>query len=75
MPVPADLAALLDKRYENSSLTEVLAAPVAALQGVSEGDGKLLHQAFNITTVADLGTSEYFRTAHALATLVELGAK
>lgn len=75
MPVPADLAVLLDKKYENLAMTEVLAAPVSALAGVSDGDGELLQKAFNITTVADLGNSRYFQAAHALVMLAELGAK
>lgn len=75
MPVPADLAVLLDKKFENATLSEVLAAPVSALEGVSVGDGELLKQAFNIATVADLGKSKYFQAAHALSMLAELGAK
>lgn len=75
MPVPADLSVLLDKKYEESTMTEVLAAPVSALQGVSNGDAQLLKQAFNIATVADLGNSKYFQAAHALVMLAELGAK
>ena len=75
MPVPADLAVLLDKKYENLPLTAILAAPVSALAGVSDGDGELLQKAFNITTVADLGASKYFQAAHALVMLADLGAK
>jgi len=73
--VPADLAKLLDKAYEDKTLTEVLAAPVSALAGVSDGDADHLKQAFNIKSVADLGKSKAFAAAHALAALAELGAK
>lgn len=75
MAVPTDLAKLLDKAYEDKTLTEVLAAPVAALAGVSDGDAELLKQAFNIKTVDDLGSNKYFRAAHALHNLAELGGK
>jgi hypothetical protein len=42
-----------------------------SLKGVSEGDAQLLKQAFNITTVRDLGTSKYFLWAQAVAKLAE----
>ncbi len=75
MAVPADLAKLLDKSYEDETLTAVLAAPVSALAGVSEGDAEALQKAFGVKTVADLGANKYFRAAHALGALAELGAK
>ncbi len=75
MAVPADLAVLLDKAWEAKTLSEVLAAPVSALAGVSDGDAKLLDQAFHIRTVADLGKNKHFRAAHALTSLADLGAK
>ncbi len=37
MAVAINLDAFLVKTYENGSLAEVLAAPVSALAGVSEG--------------------------------------
>ncbi len=75
MAVPADLAKLLDKDFEDKTLTEVLAAPVSALAGVSDSDADLLKQAFNVKTVADLGKNKYFKAAYALTSLSELGAK
>jgi hypothetical protein len=75
MPVPVNLDAVLDKAYENVPLAEVLAAPVSALAGVSDGDAELLKQAFNIKTVGDLGKNKYFRAAQLLAQLAEDGAK
>ncbi len=73
MPVTADLGKLVDKAYQDKTLTEIVDAPVSALSGVSDGDAKLLKEAFNITTVGDLGRNPYFRTAHALVALT--GAK
>ncbi len=73
MPVTADLTKLVDKAYQDKTLTEVVDAPVSALAGVSDGDAKLLKDAFNITTVGDLGRNPYFRTANALVALT--GAK
>ena len=69
MAVSVELAMALDKAYEEKSLTEILAAPVAALAGVSEADGELLKQAFGIKTVADLGSNKYFAVAGALVAL------
>ena len=70
MPVSANLDKILDKAYENSTLAEVLAAPVAALAGVTDSDGEHLQAAFGIKTVGDLGKNKYFRAA---AALVDLG--
>jgi hypothetical protein len=69
MAVTADLAKLLDKAYEDKNLTELVDAPVAALAGVSDGDAKLLADAFNIKTVGDLGRNKYFRAAAAIVDL------
>jgi len=73
--VSADLAQLLDKAWEDKSLSEVLAAPVDALQGVSAGDAEALRSAFNVRTVGDLGRNKFFRAAQALALLGDAGAK
>jgi hypothetical protein len=71
MPINADLDKILDKAYEEKSLTELVNAPVGALSGVSEGDAKLLQEAFNIKTVGDLGRNKFFRAAAALVDLAE----
>ncbi|MEU9888478.1 hypothetical protein [Sphaerisporangium sp. NPDC051011] len=67
----ADLAKLLDKEYEDKTLPEIVKAPVSALAGVSDGDAKLLKEAFRINTVGDLGRNKYFRTAVALTDLAD----
>lgn len=75
MAVSADLAAFLDREWEDKTLSEVLRAPVSALAGVSDGDAEALKSAFNIKTVGDLGKNKYFRAAQAMALLGEAGAK
>jgi hypothetical protein len=65
MAVTADLAKVLDKAYEDKTLAELVDAPVSALSGVSEGDAKLLAEAFNIKPIGDLGRNKYFRAATA----------
>ena len=66
-----DIAGKIDKAYEDKSVAELADAPVDALKGVSEGDAKLLKEAFNITTVRDLGTNKFFLWAQAVAKLAE----
>ncbi|MFC7880694.1 hypothetical protein ACFUVV_02210 [Streptomyces sp. NPDC057376] len=64
-----DLDKVLDKAWSDKSLPEVMAAPVAALKGVSDRDGELLQEAFGVKTVADLADLKYVRWAQALAAL------
>ncbi|MCT2589174.1 hypothetical protein LHJ74_04350 [Streptomyces sp. N2-109] len=64
-----DLDKMLDKAWADKSLPEILAAPVAALKGVSDRDGELLQEAFGVKTVADLAELKYARWARALASL------
>jgi hypothetical protein len=71
VPVSADLSKVLDKEYEEKTLAELVDAPVAALAGVSEGDAKLLQEAFNIKTVGDLGRNKFFRTAASIVMLAD----
>ncbi|MBI4856674.1 MAG: hypothetical protein HY818_08040 [Acetobacterium woodii] len=59
----------LDKAFESKTLKEILDAPVSALAGVSETDGKLLEEAFGIKTVADLGKNKYFLWAQSITNL------
>jgi len=75
MPVSVNLDSILDKQYESSSLSDILAAPVEALAGVSEGDAAALKSAFNVTTVGDLGKNKYFAAAVALYDLSQAGGK
>lgn len=64
-----DLDKVLDKAWADKPLGEVLAAPVAALKGVTEKDGELLREAFGVKSVADLGELKYVRWAQALVAL------
>lgn len=64
-----DLSKMLDKAWADKPLSEVLAAPVSALKGVSDRDGELLAEAFGAKTVADLADLKYARWASTLAAL------
>jgi len=59
------------KKYENLTLREVAASPVDAIAGISEGDAKLLREAFKVKTVADLAKLKYVKWAQAICTLAE----
>lgn len=69
MAVNVDLDTVLDKAYENSTLEEILAAPVSALAGVTDGDAEHLKAAFGINTVRDLGANKHFAAAGVLVAL------
>lgn len=69
MALTVDLAKVLDKKYEDGKLTDVLDAPVSALSGVSDADAEALKTAFGIKTVRDLGRNKHFRAAAALLDL------
>jgi hypothetical protein len=71
MAVNADLGKILDRAYEDKGLAELADAPVSALAGVSEGDAKLLAEAFNIKSIGDLGRNKHFRAAAAIVALAE----
>jgi hypothetical protein len=71
MPVSADLSKYLEKGYADSSLDEILAAPLSALTGVTEDDAEALKRAFRIKTVADLGRNKYFLAAQAMVQLTK----
>lgn len=66
------IADLVDKKYESKTFSEVFTAPVSALQGISENDGKLLDEAFSIKTVEDLADCKYFKWARLIKKSVEL---
>ena len=73
MAVSADLAKLLDKAYEDKTLSEVLAASPAALSGLTDAHAEQLKAVLGIDTIAELGSNKYFRAAAALVALQELG--
>ena len=64
-----DLNNVLDKAWADKTLPEIMAAPVAALKGVSDRSGELLYEALGIKTIADLASLPYARAAQALAEL------
>ncbi|MGH9279253.1 MAG: hypothetical protein ACRD12_14250 [Acidimicrobiales bacterium] len=65
----ADLAKILDKAYEDKDFKELAAAPISALEGVSDGDAQHLKAAFGIETVRDLATNKFVLWAQAINVL------
>ncbi|MCL2214702.1 MAG: hypothetical protein FWC06_05765 [Treponema sp.] len=61
----------VDKKFESMTLKQLVSAPVDALQGVSEGDAKLLKEAFNVKTISDLAKLKYVKWAKAICVLAE----
>ena len=61
----------VDKKYEQLTLKEIANSPVDALSGVSEGDAKLLKEAFNVKTVSDFANLKYVKWAQAICTLAD----
>ncbi|MCL2244938.1 MAG: hypothetical protein FWC03_10810 [Treponema sp.] len=61
----------VDKKYESMTLKELAGAPVDAIQGISEGDAKLLKEAFKVKTVSDLAKLKYVKWAQAICVLAE----
>jgi hypothetical protein len=62
----ADIARFLDKAYEKMEFTELVNAPVDALQGLSKGDAEALLKALNIKTIGDLATNKFVLVAQAI---------
>lgn len=62
----------IDKAYESKSLKELADSPISALQGLSEGDAKLLLDAFKVRTIRDLANLKYVKWAKAIVTLAEV---
>ena len=61
----------LDKDFEGKPLKEILKAPVSALEGVSDADGKKLQEAFGIKSIGELADCKYFHWAVAIKTLAD----
>ncbi len=62
----------LDKAYESKSLKELVDAPIAALQGVSDKDAKLLDEAFGIKTIREFAELKYVKWAQAIVALAQV---
>uniref|UniRef100_A0A7S1D6K2 Uncharacterized protein n=1 Tax=Cyclophora tenuis TaxID=216820 RepID=A0A7S1D6K2_CYCTE len=55
----------VDKEYEPKTLTEIVEAPISALEGLTENAEELLKE-FGVKSVGDLATWKYCRWAEAI---------
>jgi len=69
--MPINVNKAVDKAYETKSLKEIAAAPVAALEGLSDEQGKLLEK-LGIKTIRDLGDWKFANWARAIVELSKL---
>ena len=65
----ADLAAFLDKAFEDKSFDELADAPVDALAGISKSDADALKQALGIKTIRQLAEHKVILVAQAIVGL------
>ena len=72
MAVTVNLDAVLDPEFQNSSLTDLVDAPVSALSGVSEEEAAGLEQAFGIKTIGDLAGNTFVRAAVAITEMAKV---
>ncbi len=59
------------KGYDDKSFSELAAAPVDALKGISKKDAQLLFKAFHIRTVEDLANLKYTQWAREICELAD----
>jgi D-alanine-D-alanine ligase len=69
--MPINVNKAVDKAYETKTLKEIADAPVAALEGLSDEQGKLLAQ-LKIKTIRDLGEWKFAAWARAIVDLSKL---
>jgi len=67
-----EVSKMLDKAYHGKTAKELVDSPVSALNGVSEGDEKLLKEAFNVKTIGDLADLKFVIWAQTIANLAKL---
>ena len=56
----------LDKAFEDKTGKELVLAPAAALQGVSDKDNERLQRSFKIETIKDMAECEWYQKALAI---------
>ena len=61
----------VDKAYESKTLKEICAAPVSAIEGLTDEHGKVLEK-LGIKTIGDLGEWKYAKWARAIVELSKL---
>lgn len=63
----------LIKSYEGKPASELVKAPIFALQGVSEGDAVKMKEAFGIDNIREMAALKYYQRAKAIARMAKEG--
>ena len=63
---------VIDKKYEELPIKELVNAPVSAISGVSESDAGLLKKTFGIDTIKELAENKYVKIAQTIAAMASL---
>ena len=66
-----ELHKMVVKAYDGLTPAELADAPIAALRGVSEANGRKLRSAFGIRSISDMATSKLFERADGVVTLAD----
>ena len=61
----------VDKAYEETPFAELVKAPLAALQGISDAKAEQLQAALGVKTIGDLATNKYILWAQAISHLAQ----
>lgn len=69
--MPINVNKAVDKAFETKTLKEIAAAPVSALEGLSDAHGELLAK-LGIKTIRDLGEWKFANWARAIVELEKL---
>jgi len=59
---------LVDKAYATKTATELVAAPITALKGISPAKAAALTQALGVHSIADLASNRYVTAAQTINT-------
>lgn len=63
---------VLDKKYEELPLKELVNAPISAIVGVGAKDAQLLKVAFGIDTIKELAENKYVKIAQVIVAMAAL---
>ena len=69
--MPINVNKAVDKAFESKSLKQIADAPVSALEGLSDEQGKLLEK-LGIKTIGDLGNWKFANWARSIVELAKL---
>ncbi len=65
----ANIEKFVDKAYEGKEFSDLVDAPIAALQGISEEGAEALAKVLHVKTIGDLANNKFVLWAQAIAGL------